>query len=161
MRRLKNWLGWVLLLALFVGMQFGANRDLASGDPPALSGQTVEGEGFDLARLRGQPALIYFWASWCSICRAMQGSVQAVAQDHPLISVAMQSGDRAKVAGYMREQDFHVPTLLDEDGAIAQRFGLRGVPVAFILGPDGKIRHAVTGYTSEAGLRLRLWLAGR
>ena len=73
----------------------------------------------------------------------------------------MQSGTRLDVDKYRQAQKFHVPTLLDEDGALAGRYGLRGVSAVFILGPDGKIRYATTGYTSEAGLRLRLWLAGR
>jgi len=157
----NRWLGWAAVIALFLGIQFGAHRDLASGEPPALSGLTLDGEHFALAQLRGRPAVVYFWAEWCPICRAMQGPVQAVAQDYPLISLAMQSGNGAAVGEYMRRQKFQVPTLLDEDGAVAGRYGLRGVPAVFILSPDGQIRYATTGYTSEAGLRLRLWLAGR
>ncbi|MFM8333548.1 MAG: protein disulfide oxidoreductase [Candidatus Methylumidiphilus sp.] len=153
-------LGWVAVAALMFGMQFAVNHDLATGAPPPLSGQTLDGQRFDLAQLRGRPALIYFWASWCPICRGMQGTVQAVAADVPFISVAMQSGNAQEVAQYQRNQGWQVPTLLDEDGALAARFGLRGVPALFVLGADGTIRHATTGYTSELGLRARLWLAG-
>lgn len=153
-------LGWVGVIALFIGIQFAANRNLASGEPPPFSGQTLAGQNFELAQLRGKPVLIYFWASWCPICRGMQSTIKAVAQDYPFISVAMQSGTRVEVGKYLQEQDFHVPTLPDEDGEIAKRYGLRGVPAVFVLGPEGRIRYAATGYTSEVGIRLRLWLAG-
>jgi hypothetical protein len=36
---------------------------------------------------------------------------------------------------------------------------LKGVPVSFILSPNGEIAYVETGYTTEAGLRLRLWLS--
>jgi peroxiredoxin len=91
----------------------------------------------------------------------MQGSIAAIAKDYPLVSVAMQSGSRAELLKHMREQSLLVPTLPDEDGDISSRYGLRGVPAVFVLGPDGKIRYATTGYTTEIGIRFRLWLAGR
>jgi len=148
------------VLALFVGTQFFVNRGLVSGMPPAIQGQTLDGERFDLAEFHGRPSIIYFWASWCRICEAMQGSVRAVARDHALVSLALQSGDQAEVSRYMQERGFNPKVLLDEDGAIGKRYGIRGVPAVFVLGPDGAIRYSTMGYTSELGLRLRLWLAG-
>lgn len=156
----KQILEWVAIIALIVGIQFAVGRNLPTGEPPGIAGQTLDGVDFDLTRLRGRPAVVYFWASWCPICRGMQSSVGSIAQDHPLISVALQSGTRAELAKYMQEQGFHASTLPDEDGAITGRYGLRGVPAVFVLGPEGKIRFATTGYTSEIGIRIRLWLAG-
>ena len=156
----NSFLGWVGVIALIIGIQFAVNRNLVTGEPPSFAGQTVTWASFDLAHTHGKPAVIYFWAEWCPICRSMQDSVQRIAKDHPFISLAMQSGTRSEVIKYMQEQDFQVPALLDEDGEIARRYGLRGVPAVFILGPDGKIRYATTGYTSEIGMRIRLWLAG-
>lgn len=157
----NRWLGWVGIIALFIGIQFASGRNLASGEPPPLAGTTLDGAGFELSQWRGKPAVIYFWAEWCPICRGMQPQVKAIAQDYPLISVAMQSGSATEVAQYQRKQDFQVPTLLDEDGGIAQRYGLRGVPALFVLDAEGKIRYATTGYTSKLGILARLWLAGR
>lgn len=161
MKLSSSLLGWVAVIALFIGIQFAVQHDLASGEPPAFSGLTLDGEDFNLAQLHGKPAIIYFWAEWCPICRGMQGSIRAIAKGYPFISVAMQSGGRDEVEKYRQEQDFHVPVVLDEEGEIAKRYGLRGVPAVFVLGPEGRIRYATTGYTSEIGLRLRLWLAGR
>jgi peroxiredoxin len=74
--------------------------------------------------------------------------------------VALQSGDAAEVQAYMDKEGFRVPVVLDEDGAIGKSYGIRGVPAVFILGPDGNIRFSTMGWTSELGLRFRLWLAG-
>ena len=153
-------LTWVGIIALVVGMQFAVNRNLVSGEPPAIAGTTLSGDSFSLAQLHGKPSVIYFWASWCSICGGMQNTIQNVATDYPLISLAMQSGALPEVKQYMAEQKFSVPTLNDENGQIAQAFGVTGVPALFVLGRDGKIRYATMGYTTELGLRLRIWLAG-
>lgn len=152
---------WVAIIAFVIGLQWASGGNLVKGQPPALSGSTLQGQNFDLSQFRGKTALIYFWGSWCGICRAMQSSIQSVAQDHPFISVALQSGDAKEVSQYMADQGLHVPTLLDPEGRLSNLYGLRGVPALFILNPQGQIRYATTGYTSELGIRFRLWLAGR
>jgi len=153
-------LEWGAIIALVVGLQYFVGRNLPTGEPPSITASTYEGGQFDLSQLRGRPAVIYFWASWCPICRGMQSSVSAIAKDYPLISIALQSGNKAELGKYLDAHNFHIPTVSDEDGAITGRYGLQGVPALFVLGPEGKIRYATTGYTSELGIRIRLWLAG-
>jgi thiol-disulfide isomerase/thioredoxin len=105
--------------------------------------------------------LVHFWATWCSICRAEQGSISAIAQDHPdVITIAMQSGSPAEVDGYLRAQGIEMPVLNDARGEIANTWGVHGVPASFIVAPDGSIRFTEVGFTTGIGLRLRLWLAG-
>lgn len=156
----KSLLTWIGLIVLFIGLQSFVNRDLASGAPPAIVGNTPEGQSFAGLESLSKPAVIYFWASWCGVCKSMQETVRAVAGDTPLVTVALQSGDAAEVKTYMDKEGFRVPVVLDEDGAIGKSYGIRGVPAVFVLGPDGAIRFATVGYTSELGLRFRLWLAG-
>jgi thiol-disulfide isomerase/thioredoxin len=153
-------LTWAVLIGLFASMQWFVNRGLATGAPPAIHGATLDGKPFAGLETLRKPAVIYFWASWCGICRAMQDTVRDVGRDAPLMTVALQSGDATEVGRYLKKAGFDVPVVLDEDGAIGKTFGLRGVPAIFILGPDGNIRFSTMGYTSAFGLRVRLWLAG-
>lgn len=110
----KRVLEWAAIIALVVATDM-------PGEPPAIAGQTWEGRFFELAQLRGRPSIIYFWASGCPVCRGMRSSVSAIAKDYPLISVALQSGTRAELGKYQQEQDFHIPTVSDEDGATTGR----------------------------------------
>jgi thiol-disulfide isomerase/thioredoxin len=103
---------------------------------------------------------VYFWADWCPICKAQEGSVDAVQRDWPVLTVAMQSGNAAAVANFLHRRGLAWPTVIDADGAIARRFGVRGVPTLVVVGPDGEMRSVMVGYTTEAGMRLRLWWAG-
>lgn len=159
MKTLRGLWPYALLLLAVLVLQHQRGRDVAAGPAPALAGTTLDGRPFDLAQLRGRPALVYFWASWCGVCKAMQHNIDALQNDVPMISVALQSGNAAAVRRYLAERGSSMPTLPDEDGAAAARYGIRGVPAAFILGPDGNIRYTSLGYSTEWGLRLRLWLA--
>jgi hypothetical protein len=61
----------------------------------------------------------------------------------------------------MQENDLQFPVMLDESGQLASQFGLKGVPASFILSPGGEIIFVETGYTTELGLRVRMWLSSQ
>ncbi len=73
----------------------------------------------------------------------------------------MQSGDAHEVLSYLDERGVNFPVIVDEYGKIAQRFGVSRVPASFIIDSQGAIAFTEVGYTSNWGLRLRLWLADK
>lgn len=151
--------GFALLLAAVVfGVRFYQQRSLAEGPAPVTRAVQLDGQLFDLVSLRGEPLLVYFWASWCPVCRLEQGAIAALARDHRVVTVAMQSGSNAEVAKYLREQGLEMPVINDPDGMLAARWGVRATPSFFIVDSTGAIRFREVGYTSEPGLRLRMWL---
>mgnify|MGYP006284472307 FL=1 len=158
-RELRGWL--LVLLGIFLLQAFLSRSPLNGVEAPHLQGVTVNGPVFTGLDALPKPALVYFWASWCGVCKLMQGTVSELAHEVPLITVATQSGDRSVVAEYMKVKGFEVPTLLDESGALAERYGVRGVPSFFILDREGRIAFSLTGLSSGIGLRLRLWWAAR
>ena len=60
----------------------------------------------------------------------------------------------------MQDNQLIFPVLLDTSGELATSFGVKGVPASFILDPNGEITFVESGYTTELGLRVRLWLSG-
>lgn len=150
---------WVLVFALvYFGAQQYQKRNLVSGTVPDYSAPMLQGAYFDSRDIDGKPYVLHFWASWCPICRFEQNTIQALSRDHQVISVAMQSGSREEVRAYMQEQGLDFMTLLDEEGRLASRFGIRGVPTTLLINRKGEIAFREVGYTTEWGLRLRLWL---
>jgi thiol-disulfide isomerase/thioredoxin len=154
-----GWLFWPALLVIFLAAQSWKDRGLIQGRPPPLGTRALDGARFDWDDVAGRPAVLYFWATWCPICGATRGNVEALAADYPVISVALQSGTDPVLRDYVRREGFTLPVFPDPEGTIAARFGLRGVPAIFIVDAGGTVRYAMTGYTSELGLRVRLWLA--
>ncbi|MCA1806003.1 MAG: protein disulfide oxidoreductase [Xanthomonadaceae bacterium] len=135
-------------------------RDAVRGPAPPFQAQTLAGNPFDLAELKGRPAVIHFWATWCPVCDLEQGMVERLARSHPLISVAMQSGTEAEVAEWMAGRGVTYPVVNDPTGELAGRYGVTAVPASFVLDPQGRVRFVTRGYTSGLGMRARLWLAG-
>jgi thiol-disulfide isomerase/thioredoxin len=164
-RRRRGWRRFAIEAAIFLavlaGIRAWTQRDVARGEAPPLQGVSPDGRPLSLEALRGQPVMVHFWASWCSVCRLEQGSVAALAREHAVITVASQSGDAAKVAAYLKAENLGFPVVIDEDGALARRFGVNGFPTTFFVGPEGRIRSTEVGYTTGLGMRLRMWLAGR
>lgn len=150
----------LLLLILLLSIEAYLTRDAARGPAPALVTTLTDGRAVDLAQLRGAPVLVYFWGSWCPVCRAGQGTIDSLAQDVPLLTVAMQSGTAEEVNQYLAQHGLRWVTVADEYGDIARQWGVTGVPAVFVIDGDGAIRFVTRGYTTGWGLRLRLWWAG-
>jgi thiol-disulfide isomerase/thioredoxin len=146
----------LLLLLSFRAYQ---QRDVPKGAAPLLEGTDLDGNAVTLASYRGKPVLLHFWATWCGVCKVEQSNIDAVAKDFPVLSVAAQSGSPPEVAGYVSEHRIAPVVVVDQRGEWAQRFGVRSFPASFVIDANGEIRHVEIGYTTELGLRARLWLA--
>lgn len=152
----------LLLAALVAAVSFWQARGLPEGTAPELAATDSAGRPVDLAGLAaaGRPVLVAFWASWCSVCAAEADNLAAVARDHAVITVAMQSGNAAAVSQHLQEHGLNFAAIADADAAIAGRWRIRGVPAHFVIDGNGRIRFRVIGYATEWGLRARLWWAG-
>ena len=162
--RASKWRSYLInaavIIVVVIGIRFWQQRDMVSGNAPMLQGVTLTQRPFELPNHPNKPTLVHFWATWCPICRTEQSNIAAIARDYPnTISVAMSSGLTDDVTQYMHTQGINFPTLNDPDGSLSAAWGVHAVPASFIIAPDGTVRFVEVGYTTEVGLRLRLWLA--
>lgn len=159
----KRWLNWLieglLLAALLIGIHFWQTRNLADGPAPPLPDEGWERLHWPADPIGDRPLLVHFWASWCPLCRLEQGSIQSLAQDHAVITIASHSGDLAEVRDYMAKEGIRFPAIIDETGELAAQWGVRGYPASFVIDRAGRIRFKTQGLGTGWGLRLRLWLA--
>lgn len=156
--RLKNSLFYLVVIVLIVGGQFLVNRELVTGAPPPIASKTLT--GLPVLQAGKEPKLIYFWAEWCGICNMMKDSVTSVLDDYSGITVAVRSGNDAEVKAYLRQKGLNWLVINDAEGEVAGRYGVKGVPAAFYLNASGDIVLTSVGYSSEWGMRFRLWLSG-
>lgn len=159
----RRWLVWGLEILFFVALFFAVKawvqRDMISGEAPGLAGLDLNGEQVTLADYRGQTVLVHFWATWCRICRLEQGTIESLSHDWPVLTVATRSGTAAELAEHMAANGLTHTVILDPEGHLAARYGVRGVPASFVVDANGEIRFRETGFTTGWGLRTRLWLA--
>ena len=158
-----RWRRWlveaVIFIALLYALQGWMAREMVSGTAPALVAQDLDNQTIKLAAASQDPTLVYFWATWCPVCKVMESDIHAIAQDHRVISIAMQSGSTDEIQQHLRERGLQFTTLSDPDGGLARQWGVHAVPAAFVVLPSGEIFSKTRGYSTELGLRARLWWA--
>jgi thioredoxin 1 len=79
-----------------------------------------------------KPVLVDFWAQWCTPCRMLAPTVEAVAQQY---------SETANV----------VKLNVDDNPSTAQRYGIKGIPT-LILFREGKEVERVVGATSKESI---------
>lgn len=149
----------LVLILLSQGISWWKSRDAMSGNLSDFTVTLIDGKQFKISDISDKPVLIHFWATWCPVCDLQKNSVESIAEDYRVVTVASWSEGKEPVKSYMQENDLTFPVMLDDSGQLAGAFGLKGVPTSFILSPGGEIKYVETGYTSEPGLRIRLWLS--
>jgi cytochrome c biogenesis protein CcmG, thiol:disulfide interchange protein DsbE len=147
--RSARWLAAAALVVAAVGVveiaSGGGSDDTARAAPP-LPAKALRPPAVDLAALRGKPALIDFFASWCEPC----------GQEAPTLrKLSASLGDRANVVAV----DWDFPVLADTSGAAGEKYGLIGLPTSFVLDPQGRIVEIFRGPQSEEKLREALLAA--
>ncbi|WP_028862691.1 protein disulfide oxidoreductase [Psychromonas aquimarina] len=163
----KGWRGWlkealvlVLLLTLISwAVDFWRSGSMASGQAPALTAVSVQGEQIDLGAMsQDKPVLLYFWATWCPVCSYVSPSVDFFSDDYQVLTVALTSGEAERVNKYQQAKEYDFSTINDPKGQISQAWGISVTPTIFII-DKGEIKSVTSGFTSPMGMWMRLKLA--
>lgn len=152
--------GAVALIALEVAT---ANSGGGAKQAPALPKQVLQGPPVTLASLRGKPALIDFWASWCEPCREEAPEVARLQRSLAgrAAIVGIDYTDRAASARtFLRRYGWAFPVLSDPDGVYGARYGFSGLPTAVVLDRDGGVSATLRGPQSLGDFRQALREAG-
>lgn len=156
----KNVLTALVFIAIYLSIRPFMQGDVLHGQVPPIQLQTITGETFDLSNIQ-EPTLVHIWATWCPICKVTKGSVESVANSYKVVNIATQSGDDQLVLEYAEANEMNPAIIVNDlDGKLMSLFGSKAVPADFIIAPGGEIKFVEVGFTSEIGLRLRLWWAG-
>ena len=162
--KIRRWLRelavW-LLIGAAVGLAVDYFRQPAlPQNVSATSLQTLDGRTLDLNAMSQQkPLLLYVWATWCSVCRYTTPSVAALADDGGnVMTVALRSGDNATLTRWLAHKKTALPTINDASGQLSQRWEVQVTPTLIVIS-RGEVKSVTTGWTSNWGMRLRLWMA--
>ena len=149
--------GLIAFEALSAGS--GAGGKLA----PPLPSAVLQPPRESLASLRGEPALINFWASWCEPCREEAPELERFQRSlHGARLVGVDYTDREDAGrDFVREHGWSFPVLDDPDGIYGARYHLNGLPTTIVLDARGHIVEALRGPQTAADLRAALRSAAK
>lgn len=117
-------------------------------EAPKFSGPTPEGKELSLREAMGKLTLIDFWASWCRPCRAENPNIVSVYQDYKdkgftVIGVSLDKPNSKDAWVKAIEDDNlnwnHISNLKYWQDPIAKKYGVRGIPAAFLIDENGII----------------------
>lgn len=150
----------MVILAIFV-IRMWQHQDLTIGQVPSFTSKTLSGEIMNSNPLPDQGILIHFWATWCPVCSIENDNIQAISEDYKVLNIAIQSGSNEEITQYAQENNLKLDNIInDHSGSLSRLFGIKGTPSSFIVNPEGRMQFVEVGYTTEFGLRFRLWWAG-
>lgn len=103
---------------------------------PSLGGDTIR-----LADSRGKVVVLNFWASWCIPCTAEMPEIESFYEAHKgedITVIGINVGETAEVArAFVEKERVSFPIALDEDTDVATRYGMRGLPMTFVIDKAG------------------------
>ncbi len=146
----------VAVVGLIAFEVLAAGSDGKAKPAPALPAAVLQAPRATLAGLRGKPALINFWASWCDPCRkeapelerferSLHGTARLVGVDYT---------DQAGAArGFIHRYGWTFPVLSDPNGTYGARYEFSGLPTTVVLDPRGRIVQTLRGPQTLADLR--------
>jgi len=153
---LRVLLGAVALAALAAGLL--ARPSGAGRAAPALPTRALSGRAVTIADLRGHPAAVVFFASWCTDCH-----VEASAIEH----VASAAAWRGRIVGvdyddggdwrrFLQQYRWSFPVLDDHNGVAGAAYGIDDLPATVVLDASGRVASVRYGAQTVAGLTAAL-----
>lgn len=109
----------------------------------SLQASTLDGQGFDFATLSDEPTVLWFWAPWCTICRAEAPEIAAAAKrlgDDVRVLGVPGRGDEADMRDFVSDTGVGgLEHVVDADGQIWSAFGVISQPAFAFVDASGQV----------------------
>ncbi|MBP1175633.1 thiol-disulfide isomerase/thioredoxin [Paenibacillus sp. PvR133] len=128
---------------------------------PSLILKGLNGKSYDVGATRNKALVISFWASWCDPCRLEAPMLNELyskyKDDVDVYGINVTRYDRLEdVQKFSRSLDLQFPILLDEQGALFERFGGGAFPTHVLVDHHGQVREIIIGMLSEQELERKI-----
>ena len=161
MRRILRWLIPAAALPVLVLLAYGFRTDPRAIPSPLLGKPaaaftlaTFEGARVSLEAVRGQIAVVNFWASWCDpACYDEAPALERAwrrYRDAGVAFIGVNIQDKEEPARKFLARFNHTfPNAPDRDGRVMVDYGVYGVPETFFIDRAGRVRAKRVGTVTD------------
>jgi thiol-disulfide isomerase/thioredoxin len=118
---------------------------------PSATVQDLSGNDVDLlAVVKGKPALIEFWATWCPLCRKLQPQLDEIQSRYGdrlavvAVGVAVNETPR-RIRRSLDKHDPGYPHLYDAHGAAVRAYDAATTSIVVMLDAEGRVVYTGVG----------------
>jgi thiol-disulfide isomerase/thioredoxin len=112
-------------------------------EAPTFALSDLTGKKIQLKDFRGKLVFLNFFATWCGPCREEMPGMERLShtyRDKGLVVLAVNFKESAKAfRPFVQELKLSFPTVLDGAGSVTYEYGVRALPVSFLIGRDGNV----------------------
>jgi len=146
----------VTAIAIVVLAPFRLEAAPRAGQPsPNFKVITTSGQQVSLENYRGYVLVIDFFATWCQPCREsiphlIEMNRKYGKQGLQVLGMSADEDGERLVKDFADEHHITYPIALAGESALTD-FGVRSVPVMFIIDKKGRVAEVFRGFTDEVG----------
>ena len=134
--------------------------DEGKPDYPTLNVQTTQGDEFDLEKQRGQWVVVNFWATWCSPCLEEMpelSALDAMRENIKVVGLAYEEIDLQDMKAFLQKHPVVYPVAIVDVTAPPADFATpRGLPMTYLIAPDGKVARKFLGPVKAADIEVAI-----
>ncbi len=157
--RLKKTLnGTITFVLVAIALVSSATQGAEPGDYAPEVSLPALANGSDMISLedyRGQVVYLDFWASWCGPCRLSFPELERLYQglrSQGFTVLAVNVDEASELAfEFLQKYPASFPVLHDPVGDTPRRYGIKGMPTAFILDREGRVLYVHEGFRKGDG----------
>ncbi|MEG3790343.1 TlpA disulfide reductase family protein [Lysobacter sp. CCNWLW3] len=136
----------------------------APSQVPELKLATLDHGEFDLAAHRGKWVVVNFWATWCAPCLKEMpelSAMDAMREHIEVIGLAYEEIEPADMRAFLKTHPVVYPIAIVDTYDPPKAFDTpRGLPMTYLIGPEGKIADKFLGPVTSAMIEAAIAKAG-
>lgn len=138
----------IIAMPALVGAVPGPGKTAPDFKVTSTSGQTIS-----IGNYRGQVLIVDFFATWCLPCRQSIPHLTDINRKYgkqglQILGLSVDEDGERVVKAFADELHVNYPLALAGDAA-TNDFGIRSVPIMYLIDKKGKIAEVYRGYSSE------------
>ena len=130
-----------------------------------FSGKLANEKIVNLKDFSGRFVLLNFWATWCSPCLKEMPDFEEVYQQigqEKLVVLAIGMGeDTLKISKFTEKYGFSYPLVADPKMEITNLYGVKNIPVTYLIDPEGLVLGRALGIRDWASPDLLAFINSR